>query len=967
MAKTSEDLVVNIVVGLITLVVAAFFAIVLFKIIKKIFNYLTQSKCDDMVAKLKSHCRKYKVLGFDCEWVTVKGERRPVALVQLCSTEAFCVLFRLNRMLWIPESLTTLLEDEDIMKVSVDAILKAKKLAADYDIKVAGAFDLRYLARMTRRNPENLEQMTSSVLHAQFDNSSWSLAPNWEAKQLYSDQIEDAANRAYAAVEIFKSLAFELDPSDPYMHPNGNLSIGVFRNNFSRLLDHHFHEMQPVCYSSLLDRFEVHCPSDQCLLLAPDDEFVCEVDKSKGEWYLKEHLGTKVDCENFTVRVKHFPRIQTIGYYQRSNETRCHICGGTDAFVHKPVVPQEYSKHFRVKHQLFIARDVIFLCPKCVRLSAISDLKMYNKLRKMCGAPYSYFQRRRVKKAATMLLNEEEQMSEESRQHYEAFVSDYYTNYVNKKVKIDRRILKEISEEDPTCYLRAHGQAVVQKFEYEFGGLLELTRLWRTHFGEQTDKASYIQASLLWSKGRSRNPVALLQLASPNGFCGLFRLCHMHHIPQSLKNLLVDKEIIKVGVDPAGDAQKLQEDKGIYVTSTFDIRYLAVMLRCKPLGLEKLSRSLLNVGLVKQWDIAKSNWEFDMLDRDQVQYAANDAFAGIEIFKHLANRLKPRNYWNFTNADFMAIMSEIQYLLDRGFSKDTPITLSQDIPIRRLQFCPLVSVHYCYNLALLSHKDYLLEAPNGRPLCVVSKSKGKWYLQERLGEKIKSEAFTIRLYNQPFAEENGYWLTSNQHECVVCGQKGAFVSKDVVPSEYRIHFPLITQFFTSSDVLHLCLKCYDLYIISDIKIRTALSRRCGAPYSLYQIVVRVGIGLGLAYLFVKFQNYLERCDHDKACDNIVNTLRKHCGDYKVLGFDCEWVSVGRSRKPVALLQLASSNGFCGLFHLCHMHHIPKSLKNLLEDKEIIKVGIDPSGDAQKLQEGYVASTFDIRYLAVMIG
>ncbi|KAL9889105.1 exonuclease 3'-5' domain-containing protein 2-like [Glossina fuscipes fuscipes] len=137
-----------------------------------------------------------------------------------------------------------------------------------------------------------------------------------------------------------------------------------------------------------------------------------------------------------------------------------------------------------------------------------------------------------------------------------------------------------------------------------------------------------------------------------------------------------------------------------------------------------------------------------------------------------------------------------------------------------------------------------------------------------------------------------------------------------------------------------------------------------------KIVVRVGIGLGLAYLFVKFQNYLEPCDHDKACDNIVNTLRKHCGDYKVLGFDCEWVSVGRSRKPVALLQLASSNGFCGLFHLCHMHHIPKSLKNLLEDKEIIKVGIDPSGDAQKLQEDYgiyVASTFDIRYLAVMIG
>uniref|UniRef100_A0A1A9ZM48 3'-5' exonuclease domain-containing protein n=1 Tax=Glossina pallidipes TaxID=7398 RepID=A0A1A9ZM48_GLOPL len=501
-AKPSENLVPDIVIALIGLVIAVFFAIIIFKIIKKILNYSTQSKCDDMVAKLKSHCKKYKVLGFDCKWVTVNGKHRTVASVQLCSPKAFCVLFRLNRMLWVPKSLRALLEDKDIMKVGDDAILNAKKLATDDGIKVAGAFDLRYIARMTRRRPENLAKMTSSVLHVRLNESSWSLASNWEAKQLHPEQIEDAANRAYAAVEIFKSLTFELDPSDPYMNPNGNLNTGIFQKNFSQLLDHHFDESEPVYYSSLLEPFEVHCPSDKCLLLAPDDEFVCSVAKSKGEWYLKEQLGTKVNCENFTVRVKHFPPIQTIGYYQRSNETRCHICGETDAFVHKPLVPYEYSQHFPVNHQLFIARDVIFLCPKCVRLIDISNLKMYNKLRKMCDAPYSFFLRQRVKKFAKTLLNEEEtQMSEESRQYYEAFVLDYYTNYLNKKGKIDRRILKELSEEDPTCYLRAHGRAVVQKFENELGGLLTLTRLWRTHFGSNhTDMNSYIQACLLWSK-----------------------------------------------------------------------------------------------------------------------------------------------------------------------------------------------------------------------------------------------------------------------------------------------------------------------------------------------------------------------------------------------------------------------------------------------------------------------------------
>uniref|UniRef100_A0A1A9US51 3'-5' exonuclease domain-containing protein n=1 Tax=Glossina austeni TaxID=7395 RepID=A0A1A9US51_GLOAU len=76
----------------------------------------------------------------------------------------------------------------------------------------------------------------------------------------------------------------------------------------------------------------------------------------------------------------------------------------------------------------------------------------------------------------------------------------------------------------------------------------------------------------------------------------------MHTIPKSLKNLLEDKEIIIVGIAPAADAQKLQEDYGIYVASTFDIRYLAVMIGCKPLGLEKLSRNELfftNVDFVR--------------------------------------------------------------------------------------------------------------------------------------------------------------------------------------------------------------------------------------------------------------------------------------------------------------------------------------------------------------------------------
>lgn len=47
---------------------------------------------------------------------------------------------------------------------------------------------------------------------------------------------------------------------------------------------------------------------------------------------------------------------------------------------------------------------------------------------------------------------------------------------------------------------------------------------------------------------------------------------------------------------------------------------------------------------------------------------------------------------------------------------------------------------------------------------------------------------------------------------------------------------------------------------------------------------------------------------------------------KILGLDCEWVSVKSLRNPVALLQLAAPNGFCSLFRLCSMEYIPTELK-----------------------------------------
>lgn len=82
------------------------------------------------------------------------------------------------------------------------------------------------------------------------------------------------------------------------------------------------------------------------------------------------------------------------------------------------------------------------------------------------------------------------------------------------------------------------------------------------------------------------------------------------------------------------------------------------------------------------------------------------------------------------------------------------------------------------------------------------------------------------------------------------------------------------------------------------------------------------------------------------------------------------MSVTGKKRPVALLQIASHKGLCALIRLCKIRQIPLELREFLEDESILKVGIVPNNDSIYLTRDYgvrVASTFDLRFLASMVG
>ena len=70
---------------------------------------------------------------------------------------------------------------------------------------------------------------------------------------------------------------------------------------------------------------------------------------------------------------------------------------------------------------------------------------------------------------------------------------------------------------------------------------------------------------------------------------------------------------------------------------------------------------------------------------------------------------------------------------------------------------------------------------------------------------IGFEILNIKL-NRPNSNSEKYYTTEKNNECVVCGSTKSLIRKNVVPREYRKHFPTVMKCHVSHDIVLLCLK-----------------------------------------------------------------------------------------------------------------------------------------------------------------
>lgn len=140
--------------------------------------------------------------------------------------------------------------------------------------------------------------------------------------------------------------------------------------------------------------------------------------------------------------------------------------------------------------------------------------------------------------------------------------------------------------------------------------------------------------------------VALLQV-STHDTCFLFRLNRIG-ITSSLKKLLEDCKVIKVGLSLKDDLRLLSEREyftpGLFIDIQNEIKDIGI----QDLSLQKIYANIFGMKIAKNQQL--TNWEADALTEAQQLYAATDAWACIRIHEEL-KRLKETGDYTIIKTD----------------------------------------------------------------------------------------------------------------------------------------------------------------------------------------------------------------------------------------------------------------------------------------------------------------------------
>lgn len=481
------------------------------------------------------------ILGSDCEWTSLEAKANPVALLQLATCAGSCYLFRLDKLKGVlPKEVLEVLQNKAVLKVGVGCLDDASKLLKDYCISMMGCIDLRsFASRYQLTEARGLKALAEELINIKLDKSVHLRCSNWEADELTEAQINYAAFDAFAALEVFGALIEKkLLKNPPCKEDLEKAAHGVFwtfvKSSTQGLVDAQFKERSkiqsprsfekannnsvmgsrgipknPKLYKPMKSYSTRQQPLyDNCRLQAPDGQLLSTCDRKKAVWYMEKNLAELISDNPFTVRLFFEPSGRPDNdrdYYLYEKANQCVVCGATESFVRKNIIPHEYRKHFALAMKDHTSHDILLLCLPCHQQSNYYDCLFRRQLADEYHAPQGSVQairlyedpkRRAVRSAGRALEKAGNKIPAERRAELEKVVLDFF-----EEDEIHEDLIKRASSLETRVENEAyipHGEKVVKLIYKEKGskGLLDFERRWREHF-LQTMKPAHLPT--LWS------------------------------------------------------------------------------------------------------------------------------------------------------------------------------------------------------------------------------------------------------------------------------------------------------------------------------------------------------------------------------------------------------------------------------------------------------------------------------------
>jgi hypothetical protein len=153
-----------------------------------------------------------------------------------------------------------------------------------------------------------------------------------------------------------------------------------------------------------------------------------------------------------------------------------------------------------------------------------------------------------------------------------------------------------------------------------------------------------IEWEVTYIKGQAPRKAALLQLCTVNNNCYLLHIYHSGITP-SLREILENSQIHKVGVNIRGDMRKLLMDYECLPAGCVDLSEFANLLQisrsfARNWSLCDLCELYLKQKLAKPQELRCSQWNNVPLATDQQRYAALDAFAAVKLYEIMTKLAK---------------------------------------------------------------------------------------------------------------------------------------------------------------------------------------------------------------------------------------------------------------------------------------------------------------------------------------